>query len=130
MELISRHTPLIARTSKLHAEGLTQKIIQCLEKYGWIINLILGVRENDGASVMSGKCSAVAARIKAGLNILYCALHCTFLNLVKVDAVKSSLRLIVFFFITAEIVCVCVRLLYIYIFFFLPEMAHSSKRNV
>lgn len=93
--------------------------------------MMLGGQGHDGASVMSGKCGAVAARIKAGLNILYCALHSTFLNLVKVDAVKSSLRLTGFFSLLQKFyVYASGSYIYIYYYFFQPEMAHSSKRNI
>lgn len=75
----------------LDAKGLSDKIIQCLEKYG------LNYKENligqgyDGAAVMSGKHLGVAARIQAEAKqvfYVHCNAHC--LNLVLVDTVKSA----------------------------------------
>uniref|UniRef100_A0A8C2DXL4 TTF-type domain-containing protein n=1 Tax=Cyprinus carpio TaxID=7962 RepID=A0A8C2DXL4_CYPCA len=82
----------------LDAKGLSDKIIQCLEKYG------LNYKENligqgyDGAAVMSGKHSGVAARIQAEAKqafYVHCNAHC--LNLVLVDTVKSVAEVDCFF---------------------------------
>lgn len=74
----------------LDARSLANMIISCLEKFG------LEYRENlvgqgyDGASVMSGSCSGVQARIKKVAKYafyVHCNAHC--LNLVLVDCVKK-----------------------------------------
>lgn len=113
------------RANQLHAEGLTHKIIQCLEKYGLEYKSNLVGQGYDRASVMAGKCSGVASRIKAEAKhafYVHCNAHC--LNLVIFDAVKAVPEADCFFFIAAEIVCIYVRLLCS------PEMAFSSKRHV
>lgn len=77
--------------TELDAEGLTQKIIQCLETYGLEYRSNLVGQGYDGASVMSGRHSGVAARIKAKTNhafYVHCNAHC--LNLVLVDSTKSE----------------------------------------
>lgn len=74
---------------------------------------------------MSGKCSGVAARIRAEAKhaiYVHCNAHC--LNLVIVDAVKAVPEADCFFVIAAEIVCAYVR------FVCSPEMAVSSERHV
>uniref|UniRef100_A0A3P8QPS5 TTF-type domain-containing protein n=1 Tax=Astatotilapia calliptera TaxID=8154 RepID=A0A3P8QPS5_ASTCA len=78
------------RASQLDAAGLTQNIIQCLERYGLEYRSNLVGQGYDGASVMAGKCRGVAARIKTEAKhafYVHCNAHC--LNLVIVDAVKS-----------------------------------------
>ncbi|ROL52542.1 Zinc finger MYM-type protein 1 [Anabarilius grahami] len=78
------------QATELDAEGLTQKIIQCLETYGLEYRSNLVGQGYDGASVMSGRHSGVAARIKAKTNhafYVHCNAHC--LNLVLVDSTKS-----------------------------------------
>ncbi len=63
------------QATDLDAEGLTQKIIQCLETYGLEYRSNLVGQGYDGASVMSGRRSGVAARIKAKTNHAFlCAL--------------------------------------------------------
>ncbi len=78
------------QATRLDAEGLKDKIVYCLERYG------LDYRSNfigqgyDGASVMSGKHSGGAARLKTDAKHachVHCNAHC--LNLVLVDAVKA-----------------------------------------
>ncbi|KAJ4947590.1 hypothetical protein JOQ06_009625, partial [Pogonophryne albipinna] len=49
---------------RLDAAGLTEKIIQVLERYGLEYKSNLVGQAYDGASVMSGKHSGVQARIK------------------------------------------------------------------
>ncbi len=78
----------------------------------------------DGASVMSGRHSGVAARIKAKTNhafYVHCNAHC--LNLVLVDSTKSVPESETFFSLLQN-VCVHVRLLCA------PEMALCAKGNV
>lgn len=78
------------RASQLDAAGLTQNIIQCLERYGLEYRSNLVGQGYDGASVMAGKCRGVAARIKTEAKhafFIHCNAHC--LNLVIVDAVKA-----------------------------------------
>uniref|UniRef100_A0AAX7VMJ6 TTF-type domain-containing protein n=1 Tax=Astatotilapia calliptera TaxID=8154 RepID=A0AAX7VMJ6_ASTCA len=78
------------RASQLDAAGLTQNIIQCLERYGLEYRSNLVGQGYDGASVMAGKCRGVAARIKTEAKhafYVHCNAHC--LNLVIVDAVKA-----------------------------------------
>ncbi len=78
------------QATELDAEGLTQKIIQCLETYGLEYRSNLVGQGYDGASVMPGRHSGVAARIKAKTNqafYVHCNTHC--LNLVLVDSTKS-----------------------------------------
>ncbi|XP_026034437.1 zinc finger MYM-type protein 1-like [Astatotilapia calliptera] len=75
------------RASQLDAAGLTQNIIQCLERYGLEYRSNLVGQGYDGASVMAGKCRGVAARIKTEAKhafYVHCNAHC--LNLVIVDA--------------------------------------------
>ncbi|KAK0145615.1 Zinc finger MYM-type protein 1 [Merluccius polli] len=74
----------------LDAKGLSVKIIQCLEKYGLNYKDNLIGQGYDGAAVMSGKHSGVAARIQSEAKqafYVHCNAHC--LNLVLVDTVKS-----------------------------------------
>lgn len=74
----------------LDAKGLSDMIIQCLESYGLEYKSNLVGQGYDGASVMSGKHSGVAARIKTEAKhafYVHCNAHC--LNLVLVDTVKS-----------------------------------------
>lgn len=74
----------------LDAEGLSKMIVGCLEKYGLDYRSNLVGQGYDGASVMSGKNSGVAARIKTNAKFafyVHCNAHC--LNLVLVDVVKS-----------------------------------------
>uniref|UniRef100_A0A3Q4M441 HAT C-terminal dimerisation domain-containing protein n=1 Tax=Neolamprologus brichardi TaxID=32507 RepID=A0A3Q4M441_NEOBR len=78
------------RASQLDAAGLTQNIIQCLERYGLEYRSNLVGQGYDGVSVMAGKCRGVAARIKTEAKhafYVHCNAHC--LNLVIVDAVKA-----------------------------------------
>lgn len=75
---------------RLDAEGLKDKIIHCLERYGLEYRSNLVGQGYDGASVMSGRHSGVAARIKSEAKYavyVHCNAHC--LNLVIVDAVKA-----------------------------------------
>uniref|UniRef100_A0A3B5QKP1 DUF4371 domain-containing protein n=1 Tax=Xiphophorus maculatus TaxID=8083 RepID=A0A3B5QKP1_XIPMA len=74
----------------LDAEDLTKMIVGCLEKHGLDYRNNLVGQGYDGASVMSGKHSGVAARIKNDAKFafyVHCNAHC--LNLVLVDVVKS-----------------------------------------
>jgi len=74
----------------LDAKGLSEMIIQCLERYGLQYKENLVGQGYDGASVMSGKHTGVAARIKTEAKhafYVHCNAHC--LNLVLVDTVKS-----------------------------------------
>uniref|UniRef100_A0A3B5PPY9 DUF4371 domain-containing protein n=1 Tax=Xiphophorus maculatus TaxID=8083 RepID=A0A3B5PPY9_XIPMA len=74
----------------LDTEGLTKMIVGCLEKHGLDYRKNLVGQGYDGASVMSGKHSGVAARIKNYAKFafyVHCNAHC--LNLVLVDVVKS-----------------------------------------
>ena len=78
------------RASELDAVGISQKIVQCLERYGLEYKSNLVGQGYDGAAVMSGRCSGVAARIKAEVKhafYIHCNAHC--LNLVIVDSVKA-----------------------------------------
>uniref|UniRef100_A0A671M6X3 DUF4371 domain-containing protein n=1 Tax=Sinocyclocheilus anshuiensis TaxID=1608454 RepID=A0A671M6X3_9TELE len=78
------------QATALDAEGLAQKIIQCLERYGLEYRSNLAGQGYDGASVTSGRHSGVAARIKSKTNhafYVHCNAHC--LNLVLVDSTKS-----------------------------------------
>uniref|UniRef100_A0A3B5RDB6 DUF4371 domain-containing protein n=1 Tax=Xiphophorus maculatus TaxID=8083 RepID=A0A3B5RDB6_XIPMA len=74
----------------LDAVDLTKMIVGCLEKHGLDYRNNLVGQGYDGASVMSGKHSGVAARIKNDAKFafyVHCNAHC--LNLVLVDVVKS-----------------------------------------
>ncbi|XP_056453653.1 zinc finger MYM-type protein 1-like isoform X2 [Gadus chalcogrammus] len=74
----------------LDAKGLSDMIIKCLESYELQYKSNLVGQGYDGASVMSGKHSGVAARIKTEAKTafyVHCNAHC--LNLVLVDTVKS-----------------------------------------
>uniref|UniRef100_A0A667Z4Q8 TTF-type domain-containing protein n=1 Tax=Myripristis murdjan TaxID=586833 RepID=A0A667Z4Q8_9TELE len=67
------------RASELDAAGLSQKIIQCLERYGLDYKSNLVGQGYDGATVMSGRCSGVAAWIKAEARhafYVHCNAHC------------------------------------------------------
>ncbi|XP_057199292.1 zinc finger MYM-type protein 1-like [Triplophysa rosa] len=78
------------QATELDKEGLTQKIIQCLERYGLEYRSNLVGQGYDGASVMSGRHSGVAASIRANAKhafYVHCKAHC--LNLVLVDSTKS-----------------------------------------
>lgn len=69
---------------------MTEKIINCLERYGLDYRTNLVGQGYDGASVMSGRHTGVSAQIKAvAKHVFYvhCNAHC--LNLVLVDTVKS-----------------------------------------
>lgn len=76
--------------TRLDTEGLKDKIIHSLERYGLEYRSNLVGQGYDGESVMSGKHSGVAARIKTDAKhafYVHCNAHC--LNLVLVDAVKA-----------------------------------------
>lgn len=78
------------QATRLDAEGLKDKIIHCLERYGLEYRYNLIGQGYDGASVMSGKHSGVAARIKTDAKhavYVHCNAHC--LNLVLIDTVKA-----------------------------------------
>ncbi|KAL3997012.1 hypothetical protein ACER0C_009668 [Sarotherodon galilaeus] len=90
LSLVLRYYYNGARASQLDAAGLTQNIIQRLERYGLEYRSNLVGQGYDGASVMAGKCRGVAARIKTEAKhafYIHCNAHC--LNLVIVDAVKA-----------------------------------------
>lgn len=75
---------------KLHAAGLTEKIIHILESHGLDYKNNLVGQVYDGAAIMSGKHSRVQARIKEQAKYafyIHCNAHC--LNLVLVDTVKA-----------------------------------------
>lgn len=75
---------------KLDAAGLTEKIVQLLERHGLDYKNHLIGQAYDGAAVMSGKHSGVQARIKEKAKYafyIHCSAHC--LNLVLVDVVKT-----------------------------------------
>ncbi|XP_053286397.1 zinc finger MYM-type protein 1 isoform X2 [Pleuronectes platessa] len=75
---------------RLDAAGLTEKIIDCLERHGLNYKENLVGQGYDGAAVMSGKHSGVQARIRDVAShafYVHCSAHC--LNLVIVDSVKS-----------------------------------------
>ena len=75
---------------RLDAAGLTEKIIDCLERHGLNYKENLVGQGYDGAAVMSGKHSGVRARIRDVAShafYVHCSEHC--LNLVIVDSVKS-----------------------------------------
>ena len=101
-------------------------IIKCLESYGLQYKSNLVGQGYDGASVMSGKHSGVAARIKTEAKTafyVHCNAHC--LNLVLVDTVKSVPEADCFFSLLEKIyVCIHVRLLCA------PEMAYCPERDV
>uniref|UniRef100_A0A672I8P6 TTF-type domain-containing protein n=1 Tax=Salarias fasciatus TaxID=181472 RepID=A0A672I8P6_SALFA len=78
------------QATQLDAEGLKDKIIHCLERYGLEYRSNLVGQGYAGASVMSGRHSGVAARIKSDAKhavYVHCNAHC--LNLVLVDTVKA-----------------------------------------
>lgn len=78
------------QATRLDAEGLKDKIIHCLERYGLEYRSNLVGQGYDGASVMSGKHSGVAARIETDAKhavYVHCNAHC--LNLVLIDTVKA-----------------------------------------
>ena len=78
------------QATRLDAEGLKDKIIHRLERYGLEYRSNLVGQGYDGASVMSGKHSGVAARIKTDAKhavYVHCNAHC--LNLVLIDTVKA-----------------------------------------
>ena len=78
------------QATRLDAEGLKDKIIHCLERYGLEYRTNLVGQGYDGASVMSGKHSGLEARIKTGAKhafYVHCNAHC--LNLVLIDTVKA-----------------------------------------
>lgn len=84
------------------------KIIHCLERYGLEYRTNLVGQGYDRASVMSGKHSGVAARIKTDAKhavYVHCNAHC--LNLVLIDTVTGSPRGRLLFCTTAEALCVC-----------------------
>uniref|UniRef100_A0A3Q1G6C2 DUF4371 domain-containing protein n=1 Tax=Acanthochromis polyacanthus TaxID=80966 RepID=A0A3Q1G6C2_9TELE len=100
------------QATRLDAEGRKDKIIHCLEKYGLEYRTNLVGQGYDGASVMSGKHSGVAARIKTGAKHAFyghCNAHC--LNLVLTDTVKAVPEADCFFCTTAEALCVYVWVL-------------------
>uniref|UniRef100_A0A667WWJ6 DUF4371 domain-containing protein n=1 Tax=Myripristis murdjan TaxID=586833 RepID=A0A667WWJ6_9TELE len=75
---------------KLDAAGLTEKIVNSLQKYGLEYREQLVGQGYDGASVMSGKHSGVSARIQSLAKhafYVHCNAHC--LNLVIVDTVRA-----------------------------------------
>uniref|UniRef100_A0A3B4VHH5 DUF4371 domain-containing protein n=1 Tax=Seriola dumerili TaxID=41447 RepID=A0A3B4VHH5_SERDU len=74
---------------KLDAAGLTEKIVNSLQKYGLEYREQLVGQGYDGASVMSGR-HGVSARIQSQAKhafYVHCNAHC--LNLVIVDTVKA-----------------------------------------
>lgn len=74
----------------LDAAGLTNMLVDCLEKHGLDYRNNLVGQGYDGASVMSGKHSVVSTRIKNSARFIFyvhCNAHC--LNVVLVDAVNS-----------------------------------------
>lgn len=82
----------------LHAEGLSQMIVRCLERHGLDYRSNLVGQGYDGASVMSGKHSGVAARIQSNARFafyVHCNAHC--LNLVLVDTTKAVPEVVDFF---------------------------------
>lgn len=75
---------------KLDAAGLTEKIVNSLQKYGLQYKEQLVGQGYDGASVMSGRHNGVSARIQSQAQqafYVHCNAHC--LNLVIVDTVKA-----------------------------------------
>lgn len=75
---------------RLNAAGLTEKIVNLLERHGLDYKNHLIGPAYDGAAVMSGKHSGVQARIIQQAKYafyVHCSAHC--LNLVLVDAVKA-----------------------------------------
>lgn len=75
---------------KLDAAGLTEKIVNSLQKYGLEYREQLVGQGYDGASVMSGRHNGVSARIQSLARhafYVHCNAHC--LNLVIVDTVKA-----------------------------------------
>ena len=75
---------------RLDAAGLTETIIDCLERHGLNYKENLVGQGSDGAAVMSGKHSGVQARIRDVAShafYVHCSAHC--LNLVIVDSVES-----------------------------------------
>ena len=82
----------------LNAEGLSQMIVRCLERHGLDYRSNLVGQGYDGASVMSGKHSGVAARIQSNARFafyVHCNAHC--LNLVLVDTTKAVPEVVDFF---------------------------------
>ena len=72
------------------AAGLTEQIVQVLERYGLEYKSNLVGQAYDGASVMSGKHSGVQARIKeVAQQAFYVHCNAHSLNLVLVDTVKA-----------------------------------------
>ena len=61
---------------KLDAAGLTEKIVQLLERHGLDYKNHLIGQAYDGAAVMSGKHSGVQARIKEKVKYAF-YIHCT-----------------------------------------------------
>lgn len=78
------------QATRLDAEGLKDKIIHCLERYGLEYRSNLVGQGYDGASVICGNHSGVAARIKTDAKhavYVHCNAHCR--NLLLVDTVKA-----------------------------------------
>uniref|UniRef100_A0A8C2HAB0 Uncharacterized protein n=1 Tax=Cyprinus carpio TaxID=7962 RepID=A0A8C2HAB0_CYPCA len=75
------------QATRLDAEGIKDKIIHCFERYGLEYRSNLVGQGYDGASVMSGKHSGVAARIKTdakhAVYVMYCNAVCFFALLQK-----------------------------------------------
>lgn len=78
------------KADSLDSAGLTEKIINCLERYGLDYRSNLVGQRYDGASILSGKHAGVSAWIKTVAKhafYVHSNAHC--LNLVLVDTVKS-----------------------------------------
>ena len=83
---------------KLDAAGLTEKIVNSLQKYGLEYREQLVGQGYDGASVMSGKHSGVSARIQSlAKHAFYVHCNAHFLNLVIVDTVRAVPEVSCFF---------------------------------
>lgn len=81
------------QAGKLDAAGLTEKVVNSLQKYGLEYREQLVGQGYDGASVMSGKHSGVSARIQSLAKhafYVHCNAHC--LNLVIVDIQRSMYK--------------------------------------
>ncbi|KAK0131499.1 hypothetical protein N1851_033797 [Merluccius polli] len=84
------YTTYSPKKPSLDAGSLTEKIINCLKRYGLEYKTNLVTQGNDGTAIMSGKHAAVSAHIKVvAKHVFYvhCNTHC--LNLVLVDTFKS-----------------------------------------
>ena len=75
--------------ASLNAERLTEYIVDTRKKHQLELTQIVS-QAYDGASVMSGRCSGVQARLKAfAPNAVYIHCYARILNLVLVDSVKA-----------------------------------------